>query len=454
MRPRNTAILVVIAAALAAYFFFVEQPRQRRSVERSAMTADLAAFDIDDVTAVTIERPDVTLDFARTRGVGGWLMTNPLSDRASDGAVNRLLALLAEAEIGRDLGLQNDLSPYGLDEPAARITVAMADGNTVVALDVGDLTVEKYYAYATRRGSGENSSVLLIPTGIRRYALGEPYTYRSSRLTEFDLESVKRFTVAWPDSEVTWVRDEGGGWSTTVAGHTIRGRKRDIEDKIRRARSLRVAEFVPVDQVAVVKPFDTPPRSFRVTLDDGGEQQVRFGRRLESRNYAGARLDGATGERVVLIDTTALELFATSVPELRDRRLLNCDLEQLGKLELMSPDVNVTLVRHGSDWSFPNPALEAPERQLVRRAILAVFDLQYGRVLDEDPSRSPSNGLSNPDIQLTIFDRGGRRIDQLSCTRAGGARDAYVASSGYAAVVAEINMRDLDAVLGIFKTFR
>jgi hypothetical protein len=273
-------------------------------------------------------------------------------------------------------------------------------------------------------------------------------------LTEFDLDSVERFTVAWPDSEVTWVRDRRGGWTTTVAGYTIRGRKRYVEDKIRRARSLRVAEFVPVDQIAVVEPFDAPARSFRATLDDGSEQRVRMGRRLESRIYAGSHPDGAVGERVVLIDTTALELFTTSVPELRDRRLLNCDLEQLGKLELVSPDVNVTLVRHGSDWGFPNPAMEAPERQLVRRAIMAVFDLQYGRVLHEDPSQSPSNDLSNPDIQLTIFDTGGRRIDRLSCTRGAGAREVYVASSGYAGVVAEIDVRDLDAVLGIFKTFR
>jgi hypothetical protein len=413
---------------------------------------NLADFEPGNVVAVTLGRPDATLEFTRARSNAGWAMTNPVKDRASDGAVNRLLAALAGADIARDLGPQKDLSPYGLAEPAARITAVTARGDTAVDLDVGGLTVEKYHAYAKRHGAG--TGILLIPTDIRRYALDVPNAYRSRRLTDFDLASVRRFTVSWPDSEVTWTRNQRGEWSTTVDGHAIRGRQTDVEAQIRRVRGLRVAEFVPPDQVAVVKPFDAPPRSFRVTLADGSEQRVKIGRQLDSRVYATSRLPASGGERVVLTDTTALELFAKSTADLRDRRLLSCDLDELGKLELVSPAANVTLVRRGNDWGFPNPALEPPGPLQVRRAIVGVFDLQYRRVLDESPGDAPSNGLSNADIRLTIYNRSGERIDRLLCTRNGAEPGTYVATSGYAAVVAEIDAGDLDAVIANLKNLR
>ena len=46
---------------------------------------------------MTVERPDATLEFTRTPDGAGWLMTKPVPDRASDGAVNRLLAAVADA---------------------------------------------------------------------------------------------------------------------------------------------------------------------------------------------------------------------------------------------------------------------------------------------------------------------------------------------------------------------
>jgi len=454
MRLRNTVILIVVAAALAGYFFFVEQPRQRHARRRAALQTDLADFSIDESAEVTIDRPDVTLAFTRDRDGASWLMERPVSDRAEDAAINRLLGVLSQGEIERDLGPQRDLSPFGLYEPAATITVLTARGDTVVDLDVGNLTLEKYHAYARRRDAGADAGVLLIPTGVRRYSLGEPFTYRNSKLTDFELVSVRRFVVSRSDGVMTWQRDGDGEWTTIVAGNKTRGRKRYLDEMVRRVRVLRAAEFVPEAEVAAVQPFDAPPRSIAVTLDDGDEQRVRIGRQLESRVYASSRLHDDAGERVVLTDTTVLDLFAQSVFDLRDRRLLKFDPKRLGRLELESADVSITLVRPGKEWGFPNPAAGTPDQQLVRRAFDAISELQYDRVLDEAPADSASYGLSNAEIRLTIYDESGERLDRLLCTRNQGAPGGYVVTSDYSGVAAVVNEGDLDAAIGIFKDLR
>jgi hypothetical protein len=453
MQLRNTIILIVVAAALGGYFFLVEQPRQRDARRRAALEVDLADFSIAEATDVTVKRPDATLEFVRARDGQAWLMKRPVSDRAEDGAVNRLLGVIAEGEIERDLGPQRDLAPFGLTEPAAAITVLTARGDTVVALDVGDFTVEKYHAYARRRGTGADAGVLLVPAGLRRYSLGEPFTFRSDKLTEFELSNVRRFIVSVADSVMAWQRDSDGQWTTVVAGSDVRGRKRHIDEMVRRLRALRVAEFVPAAETTAVRPFDAPPRYIAVTLDGGDEQRVRIGRRLETRVYAGSRLVDDAGERVVLTDTTVLDLFAQSVSDLRDRRLLKFDRAQLGRLELESAEVTITLVKPGKEWGYPNPAAGSPDPQLVGRAIDAISDLEFGRVLDE-AADGKSYGLSNAEIRLTLYDESGERIDRLLCTRSELAPGGYVVTSDYSGVAAVIDGDDLDAAVDAFRNLR
>jgi hypothetical protein len=453
MKKKNTLILIVVVALLAGYFFLVEQPRHRRSAEEALKSGVLAPFDIDQADAVTIERPDATIRLQRDGR--RWRITEPLSDRANDGAVNQLVGLLSRAEIDRDLGPQDDLSPFGLDHPEATVTVFDADGSTLVSLDVGKLTVDSRSAYARDRAAPETgAAVLLLPTGVRRYSLVEVSRFRVNRLVEYTIESVKSVTVHRPDGTMTWRRDDGGDWATEVRGVRIRGNNGEVESVLKRLRGLRAAEFVPALEAPVIRPFDAPARSVEITLDGGVSQTVRFGRRMDDYVYASSRLADEFDERVVLTDTTALVVFHQTVDDLRDRRLLRFDRKSVGKVELVSPDIRVTLIRSGDGWGYPNPALGGIDRKQVIRLFGSMELLEYTRVVDEDPSRAQSYRLSKPDFELTIFDEAGSQIDRLVCTRSPGESSTYLANSGHADVVAEVAAEDLAALVEAFEDLR
>ncbi len=278
MRLRNTLILASAALLLAAYYFVVEQPRQRRADKQESRRTSITDFRIHDVGHVVIHRSDVTMEF--TKAGNSWMMTAPLIDHAENGAINQLLGILADGEIHRDLGLQEDLSAYGLDVPAATIAVVLSSGDTITTIAVGNLTLDSYYAYA--RPLNENR-VLLVPTGIRRYALAEFAEFRNKRLVYFGLPTVTSFALHWPGRTMAWQRQDNETWVTSHDGNTIVGRTRYVEAVLRYLQGMRVSEFVPDNQLPEVRPFDTPARAITVNLIDGTTQTVNIGRRLESR---------------------------------------------------------------------------------------------------------------------------------------------------------------------------
>ena len=453
MRKRNTLILAILAALLFAWFFLVETPRQRNADRESVSKSDLAEFNIQNVSRVSIERPDGRLEFERDSQ--SWIMTAPLTDWAEDGAVNQLLGILADGEIFRDLGPQDDLSPFGLSRPAATVTAVLAGGDTVAALDIGKLTVDGYYAYA--RPVSPGGHVLMVPTGIRRYALTSQAEFRNSRLVHFGLSTVSGFTIRWPDRSMEWQRTNSGGWTTRAGQHTIEGRAQYVEAVLRYLQGVRVAEFVPADQVPLVAPFDNPHRSVDVRIGDGSSHVVSFGRRLETRLYAGARSTGADNmsiERIVLCDTTVLQIFESTLDDMRDRRLLRMNEKEVHKFEILSPEFNLTLVRPGNEWGYPNPSMGIPNPRKVSRAIAIAGELEYDRVIDEDGSALASSGLSDAIFRFTVYGADGSSIDELVCGLNNEFPEYYITHSVSSGLVAIIEKKRIDSFVERFKNLQ
>jgi hypothetical protein len=443
-------ILAVLAAILAAWYFLVEQPRKREADLQEMMQSDLAAFRMDEVMHVSITRSGETLEFERSER--GWMMTQPLTDKAADGSVNQLLGALSDAEIFRDLGSRGDLSTFGLDPPSITVSARTAAGDTAVVLDIGELTVDKYYAYARKPAPG--APVLLVPTGIRRYALADLADFRNRRLVSFGLSSVSSFTLYWPGRSLSWRRSDADGWVTYRDGYTIKGRRQYVEAVVRYIQGVRVSEFVPADQVETVAPLETPePLSATVEIADGSSRTVTFGRRLETRLYAEALYAGPEGRstsRVALVDTTVLQIFDSTVENMRERRLLEIDESRVQKLELVTPDLQVTLVRPGREWGFPNPSLGDVDPGRVKRALAAVGGLEYDIVLDEDGARAGQYGLSNPDIRFTLYDGAGGMVDELSLVHKPDNPDLYIATSRFSGVVATVGRNRVETFVESF----
>lgn len=447
MRLKNTLILFVIAAVFVGYFVLFEQPRHKNKEKQERQMARLVQFYPSDVYYVGVKRSDVTLEFRRDGDY--WWMLSPVADRAERAAVNVLINSVTGAEIERDLGVVKDLSPYGLDVPAAEITMADATGDTLAVLEVGDHTIDKAFVYALRPDRG---SVLLVPTGIRRYAIPDPSEFRDKRVVDFQLADVSAFTVKSPGRSLSWRRTPGEEWVTERDGAVIKGNTTDVEAVLRRLRGLRAQAFVAPADAARLDLFE--PATGSVTMNKSNAEAALT--LIAGKRYGGGVCARVSGEdRVVVTDTSILTVFENTLYDLRERRLLRFDKADVTKIEFVAPDLQVTIVRPGRDWVFPNPSLGVIEQDGAARILARLANLEFESVVDENPGeKNTAFYLSKPDVRITIFDQGGSKIDELLCTRSQRENGIFYATSRSAGLVAAIGESYLNELAESFKNLR
>lgn len=400
MNPRRTIVLFVVAVVVVALYVFVEHPREERSQRALETSERLAEFDPNRIDGIRIDRGDSTITLA-IRGTH-WELISPLEDVADVAAVQRLVREVAEAKVARDIGPVTDPSRYGLDHPVTLAFVAGTD--TLSRLLVGGETVDRSYAYARRGGRPD---VLLVPTGVRRYALPAIEDFRDKHVVEFDIGVVTEFTETRPGGAMRWFRSQGG-WRTVVGADTIRGDAISVEGILRRLRAMRARAFLPAGAAAaalaaaprsvhLVKRPPDPPVTVRVAaLDDGRVVATASDR-----------------HRVVEVDSSALDAFAPGLSQLRDLAVFHLGDQRPARLELVSGDLIVTLVRRGREWGFPNPSLGTVESARVEHIVRAIAGLRYRRIEFEHPPTPPKNALP-PTFHLVVGTTGGTMIDEMT----------------------------------------
>lgn len=356
MFSRTSRILLVIALLLMGAYLLIERPYEHKSDTSGDGDDRVMSFNIADIDSIVLERPDNTVRFAKTDSL--WRMIDPLFDAAEPGAIGTLLDALSTADIDRNLGPVKNLTPYGLDHPDAVITLAAAH-RVVAQLAVGRNTVDDAWCYA-RSASGD---ILLVPTDVHHASTRPLDAYRDHRVVNFQLPDVSSYTLTTNDGQsMHWFRHRHGWSAVESAADTVAGDSVGVEAVLRRLRGLRVASFVSPDDHERVQEVGT------VTLagtEATRKNRTSIARLIFARTPNGPwRVTDTLNGRVVGIDDDVSDLFAHTVTELRDRRLLQFDPERAQHITFSSPARAGEIVRSGGHWSFPNPALGRvdPER--------------------------------------------------------------------------------------------
>src|SRR4029453_9330718 len=132
MRWQTTAVLAAFLLALGTFYYLYEVRWGPAREEAAARKGRLFTADTKDVTEVVIKRPE---DRAGAKREGdNWEMLEPLRARGSRPAVDETLANLMTAKIDREIVAKPEsLVDFGLDKPAADLTLTLKDGKTAGA---------------------------------------------------------------------------------------------------------------------------------------------------------------------------------------------------------------------------------------------------------------------------------------------------------------------------------
>ncbi len=442
MKFRTTAILLVVCAAAVLFFVKVEQPQHARR-EKASKALRFTDVPAESVFAVRIERPDVTISASLENGA--WTLTSPVAERADDASVNVLLQSISAATVERRLaGVGSGPGEYGLDPPAAIVRLSGRNGDLLLELRVGEFNVTKDECYAAK---GENAGVMLIGADVHRYAIRPLFDFRNKRIIDVALDLVRRLDISTPVRSMSWRTRADGSWFTVQHGDTIDGDKPALENIVRRLRGLRADEFPP--GASGTDDTHLSPRSGSISMwleRDSSRVETTFGGRHDDRCYVWSSQTG----RIARVDTTALEVFAWAIDDVRDKRLLRFDRSGLTRISVERPGRAIAIIKSDDGWAFSNPAFGILESQTVNRFLAALEDLRFDAVLDEKTPAMDRHGFDNPFLRVTLFGRSGDVVDALAVGATISNETSRYATSRSARLLASVTPPRLAGVEDLF----
>ena len=431
MRWQTTAVLAAFLLALGGFYYLYEVRWGPAREEAAARKGRLFTADTRDVTEVVITRPEGTVRLKRNGD--DWEMLEPVRARGSRSAVDETLANLMTAKIDREIAAKPEsLADFGLDKPAADVTLTLKDGKTL-GVALGAKTPTSVWVYARER---DKPAVFVLGESVLRDSTRPVADFRDRAVLTFDARSVTGFEVTLPD-ETLAVENTDGVWRLTRP-KAMRADSETISDFLDKVSAQKVKEFVS-DTPTSRAPYGLE-RPTRLTIYTGRDKD-RVGRTLlvgkvdpAKKGIYAMRPDEPT---VLLVGEELWTAIPQNMAVLRNKTLVEVDRDKLSRLQIESPRGTVAVTREGDQWKIVAPEPLATDQVEVGAVVSRLRELRAQAFLSDDAS-GVGKFLAKPEVTLTLTPKEGAPTTLLlapSKETRGGAPSAYAAVAGQGPVV-------------------
>jgi hypothetical protein len=183
---------------------------------------DASLYDLRDKTVLAFassEVREIRLESATEPAVvlqrqdDHWQMTAPVQDRGDAPQIRTLLQRLRDVKAQAFVAeTPSDLTPYGLADPALRVSLTVGPDRTVTTLLLGSLDAERKGVYAKR---DDAANVVLLPQQFWQDLPTTAMALRDKKLLAFDTSTVQKVQLRYPDTTLMLER-QGDTWRLTA----------------------------------------------------------------------------------------------------------------------------------------------------------------------------------------------------------------------------------------------
>jgi hypothetical protein len=423
MRWQTTAVLAVVLAILGAFYYVYEvrMAPDREKVE--ARKGRIFTIETADVTEAIVER---TADTVRVKRDGdGWQLLSPTKARADRATVDELLTTMVTARSDRELlasPTASQVAEFGLDKPAARVTLMLKDGGRRT-MALGGKSPTGTWVYARE---GDKPAVIVTGESTLRDATRPAADFRDKTVLAFDRGALTGIEIAARDDTIA-LAPVDGKWTITKP-RSLPADADVVRELLEKLSAARVREFV-AESPPSLAPWELD-KPTRVTLSAGKDKDrttrtLLLGRVDPQKKGIYAAREGEPS--VFLIPEEVWTAVPRTVATARDKTLMEFDRDRIAKIELQTPKGAATLVKEGDRWSITAPE-RLPADQVEAGAILfKLKELKAQAFLSEDASQIP-RVLGRPAVKVSISEQGGATTTLLlapSGEKRGAAPSAY-----------------------------
>jgi Domain of unknown function (DUF4340) len=431
MRWQTTAALAVVLLLVGGFYYLYEvrmAPERERAETRKGRVLQAEAA---DVTGVEIKRRDDTLKLARVGD--GWELKSPVTARGDRARVDEMLTTVLTAKIDREIDPKPAaLADFGLDKPAADLSLTLKDGKTV-GLALGNKSPTGVWVYGREAGK---PAVVALPDSVLREATKPASDFRDRTIVSLDRKEVSGFDVT-TDGETVSVAHAGDAWRITKPKE-LPADTDTVGDMFEKLTAAKVKDFV-AESPSSRAPYglDHPLRlAIHTGKDkDRATRTLLVGRTDAEKKGVYAMRDGESS--VLLLPEDVVKAIPRTVAVLRDKQLVAVDRDKVTRVDVESPKGSVTLTRDKDRWSITAPQA-LPADQVEAGAMLTrLREVRAQAFLSDDASAIP-RVLAKPTVKLTLTEQGRPPTTVLlapSSEQRGGAASAYAAVAGRGPVV-------------------
>jgi Domain of unknown function (DUF4340) len=426
MRWQTTAALALLLAILGGFYYFYEVRWGPAREEAAARKGRVFSADTKDVTGVQLKRGDESLRLQREGE--NWQLVEPVKARGSRPAVDELLATILTAKIDREIEANpTSLADFGLDKPAADITLMLKDGKAL-GLQLGAKNPTGVWVYARER---DKPAVFVLGESVLRDATKPVADFRDRTILAFDAKDVSGFEIVLPDQTLAV---EGGprAWRITrpVA---LRADNETVTEFLDRLTGQKVKEFV-ADAPASRDPYGLE-RPVQIAIHTGRDKDrvtrtLLLGKAEAAKKGVYAMRAGESS--VLLLPDDVWNQVPKNVGVLRNKTVVEVERDKVAKLEIESPKGSVTVSRESDQWKIVAPEALSADQVEVGTVLTKLNDLRAQGFLSDDATGIPRY-LGKPEVRVALTDLAGAITTLLlapSPEKRGGTPSAYAAVAG------------------------
>ncbi len=381
---RTHMILAIVALAQASYLLIGGDVVRGTDVEQAQARRLLPGLDLAQVQWVTLQRKGGALIKLR-RSDEGWRITQPIQERANQGATAELLSAIEFADYVRLLPGSYDRRELGLQAPRLVLKIGLPQRTHSLSVGEDDPTARGVYlALAAKRFVVERALFEVLDKRVD--------DLRQRDLWPHGVGQIQRF--AWGGLALS---REGSRWTLNTRGTIARAAPHEVERLLSALAGLRAIRFVGRPEVL--------PRE-KITVTGGGHKlEVLHGGPCPGRPTDTLVVQLGQPRRFLCVEREDLRLLKRKALELIDPAVTRLTEAEAQEFSIKGSSPEITIIRDGGYWKI-SPDLRADDQRI--RQWFAQLGGARGEIESVDNERI-KDIRSQSDLSVTLVDRTGRR---------------------------------------------
>jgi hypothetical protein len=399
---KKNLILLIILILIGAYYFW-DTGRIEKKEKAEEQAKKVFVHSNENIGQITIDKGTEIIS-AKKDGQN-WLLTSPLQTAGDKTAWDSIARTLGDAKSLRTIkDVTASLTPYGLDQPALKVTIADVDGATPETIVFGKKTPTGSETYAMI--SGATNQVLTVYNYVQSAADKSLFDLRDKTIVAMDPNDVQRIDVQVGPTEYQLSRGTDPEWTLT-APFQARADKLKVDSAINKIRNGRVKKFIdenPTDlaQYGLVEP------ATRVVFwvgQPGTESQwsskaLLFGASAQTADQVYAKREGQNN--VFAVESSILSDLPADPKVFRLNKITDVKSWDINHVAIAQAGATIfEASKEGMDWALIKPQEGKVDYSDISDVIRAITDLEVydfvSGVTDET-----TLGLDQPELVFSL----------------------------------------------------